>query len=322
MFFRNLTFFRFPDAIARQLAFDTTVFDQQLAAETLKPVGPLELASRGWVSPSGQAEGEGRFAFWQPDPARRGRVWLTLGGEDRLLPGAVLNAELAKRLKALEQAEGRKPGGRARKRLKEDLVHELLPKSFVKPSRLDGYLDLDRGLLVVDTASRKAAEGFVSHLRRTLGAFPALPLNAELPPRAVLTNWLDTGDSRFDDRPEGVLVGDEAILKDAADTGATVRLTRQELAADEVARHLEAGKQVTRLGLYFGAAGDHVSFTLDEDLVVRKFKVLDAAAERLENLERDDLEAELMARFALMTGEIGLLFDTLERALKLSKLEA
>mgnify|MGYP006196174399 CR=1 FL=1 len=57
---------------------------------------------------------------------------------------------------------------------------DLLPRALVKPYRLDGYLDLRRGLLVVDTASRKAAEGFVSNLRHTLGSFPALPLNAEV----------------------------------------------------------------------------------------------------------------------------------------------
>src|SRR3546814_1773504 len=68
-------------------------------------------------------------------------IWLTVGGQDKILPAAVVNDLLGKKLAEMEQREGRKPGGRARKRLKEDLVHELLPRAFVKPSRTDA---LDR----------------------------------------------------------------------------------------------------------------------------------------------------------------------------------
>jgi recombination associated protein RdgC len=61
---------------------------------------------------------------------------------------------------------------------------------------------------------------------------------------------------------------------------------------------------------------------LGEDLVVRKFKLLDGAVDQLESTDRDDLRAELDARFALMSGEAKRLFAVLEKALKLSKAEA
>ena len=88
---------------------------------------------------------------------------------------------------------------------------------------------------------------------------------------------------------------------------------------DEIAKHLESGKQVTRLAL---TLDDHVSFVLGEDLVIRKFKLLDGAVDPLENTEREDLRAELDARFALMAGEVKRLFSVLEAALKLSKVDA
>ena len=53
-----------------------------------------------------------------------------------------------------------------------------------------------------------------------------------------------------------------------------------------------------------------------------KFKLLDGAVDQLESTERDDLRAELDARFALMAGEVKRLFAVLEKALKLSKAEA
>jgi recombination associated protein RdgC len=298
MFFRNLTFFRF----AASLSFDS--LESQLQQCVLKPVGPLELSNRGFVPPMDRAS---ETLTHRVDDA----IWLTVGGENRMLPTAVVNAELEKRLAAVEAREGRQPGGRARKRMKEDLVAELLPRAFVKPSRTDAMLDRARGLCVVDTASRKAAESVASEIRHAVGSFPALPLNAEVAPRAVLTGWV-----AGDPLPEGLTLGDECELKDAADGGAVVRCRHQELQGDEIREHLEAGKQVTRLAL---TLDDHVSFVLGEDLVIRKLRFLDGAVDQLESAEREDARAELDARFALMAGEVGRLFDVLEPALRLSK---
>jgi len=303
MFFRNLTLFRFPVTVAKSLK----ELDERLAETALKPVGAGEMMSRGFVSPFG------------PDaPALSHRigdcVWITLGGEDKILPAAVVNDVVNKKIAAAEAREGRKLGGRARKRLKEDTVHELLPRAFVRPMRLNAHIDLEHGFVAVDTSSRKAAENFVSELRHALGSFPALPLNAEVSPRAVLTGWI-AGDLL----PEGMTLGDECELKDAADRGAIVKCQRHDLACDEIGKHLEAGKQVTRLAL---SLDDHVSFVLGEDLVVRKFKLLDGAVDQLESTERDDLRAELDARFALMAAEAKRLFSVLEPALKLSKVDA
>jgi recombination associated protein RdgC len=301
MFFRNLTLFRFPPSL------DLTDLDVHLSECALKPVGPLELASRGFVSP-----------FGRDAPALSHRIddaiWLTVGSEDKLLPGAVVNDLLGKKLAELEQREGRRPGGRTRKRLKEDLVHELLPRAFVRPGRTDAILDLQHGLCVVDTSSRKQAENVAAEIRRALGSFPALPLNAEVAPRAVLTGWI-----AGEPLPAGLSLGEECELKDAADQGAVVKCQRQELTGAEIAKHLESGKQVTRLALVLD---DHVSFVLGEDLVVRKFKLLDGAVDQLESTERDDIRAELDARFALMSGELRRLFAVLEPALKLSRAEA
>jgi recombination associated protein RdgC len=226
----------------------------------------------------------------------------------------VVNDMLAKKLDEIEQKEGRKPGGRTRKRIKDELITDLLPRAFVKPSRTDALLDLEHGIVVVDTSSRKNGENVVSEIRRALGSFPALPLNAEVAPRNVLTGWI-----AGEPLPEGLSLGDECELRDPIDQGAIVKVQRMELQSDEITKHLESGKQVTRLALMLD---DHVSFVLGEDMVVRKFKLLDGAVDQLESTEREDLRAELDARFALMSGEVKRLFTVLEKALKLSKAEA
>ena len=300
MFFRNLTLFRFPSSL------DLSDLESRLGECALKPVGPLELSSRGFVPPFGQ----------HGDALSHGlhdALWLTVGGEDKLLPGAVVNDLLQKKLAAIEEKEGRKPGGRTRKRLKDELVTELLPRAFVRPVRSDALLDTTLGVIAIDTSSRKNAESVVSEIRRALGSFPALPVNAETAPRAILTGWI-AGDAL----PDGLSLGDECELRDPSDSGAVVKIQRMELVGDEINKHLEAGKQVTRLALVLD---DHVSFVLGEDLVVRKFKLLDGAVDQLESTDRDDIAAELDARFALMAGEFKHLFNVLEKAFKLSKAE-
>ncbi len=318
MYFRNLTFFRFPAALAATL--DARRLDDALAEFPAKPVGPGELMSRGWVSPNG-ASGEGALAYWGEST-----VWITLGGEDRILPAAAVNRELQQRVAKVEEAEGRKLGGRARRRLKEDVVLELLSRALVKPYRLNAYLDLKRGFIAVDTASRKAAEDLVSQLRLALGSFPAVPLNAEASPRAKLTALLVGGGVGEAEGQPGsdplivwlLAVGEEAQLEDPADGGGVARFQRENLLGDEVRQHIMAGKQCTRLGLVLD---DRVSLTFGEDLVVRKLKLLDGAVDALSSLEHEDLAAELDARFALMVGEVGRLFDVLEGAFRLSKAE-
>jgi recombination associated protein RdgC len=301
MFFRNLVLFRFPVT----LNFDE--LDAHLTECQLKPVGPMELASRGFVSPYGRDSEV--FAARQGDA-----IWLTVGGEDKILPGSVVNDLLAKKLAEIELKEGRRPGGRTRRRITDELVVELLPRAFVKPGRADAMIDLGHGVIAVDTSSRKTGENVVSEIRRAMGSFPALPLNAEVAPRSVLTGWV-----AGEPLPEGLALGDECELRDPIDQGGVVKVQHMELQSDEVTKHLESGKQITRLAL---TLDDRVSFVIGEDLVVRKFKLLDGAVDQLESTERDDLRAELDARFALMAGEFRRLFTILEGAFKLTKAEA
>ncbi|MDI9238189.1 recombination-associated protein RdgC [Lysobacter sp. LF1] len=301
MFFRNLTLFRFPTTTKLD-ALETGLGECQL-----KPVGPLELSSRGFISPFGRDADA--MSHSQGDA-----TWLAVGGEDKILPGSVVNDMLNKKLSEIEAKEGRRPGGKTRKRIKDELITDLLPRAFVKPSRTDALIDMGLGVVAVDTSSRKSGENVVSEIRRALGSFPALPLNAEVAPRSVLTGWV-----AGEPLPEGLSLGDECELRDPIDQGAVVKVQRMELQSDEIAKHLESGKQVTRLALNLD---DHVSFVLGEDLIVRKFKLLDGAVDELESTERDDLRAELDARFVLMAGEFRRLFTVLEGALKLSKAEA
>lgn len=294
MFFRNVTLFRFPAAIRPRL----DDLDPPLSQHPLRPLGPLEMVTRGFVSPFGResavfAHGVGPYRL------------LTLGAEDKLLPAATVQQALAEKVAAQSAGRSRPLSGAERKRLKDEVLMDLMPRALARPSRISGYLDLNQGWLVVDSASRKAAETFVSELRTALGSFPAMHAEPEESPRALMTEWLI--DSQL---PTGFALGDECELKDPADRGAVVRCRRQELASDEVREHLKCGKQVTQLALTFN---ERMRFVLDENLVLRKFKLLDVATEAIEQDQQESAAAELDARFALFTHELAVLLEQLEK---------
>jgi recombination associated protein RdgC len=306
MFFRNLTCFRFPEGITARFA----NLSADLAMHALRPCGPLELTTRGWVSPYGRDAGAMVTTVGDCH-------LMALGGEDKILPTAVLNQHIAEKVEEIERSrritghpDRFKPvGPRERRKLKDDALTELLPRALARPSRLAGYVDLKRGWVVVDTSSRKAAEGFVSALRNALGSFPATSLEPEESPRALMTEWLLGCLDDSTDLPKGWSFGDECELKDPADNGAIARCRRQDLTANEVGEHLSAGKQATSLAL---TLQERMRFVLDETLTVRKFKLLDIAVEQLDQGDRESAAAELDARFALLSGEVGQLLDAIE----------
>lgn len=295
MFFRNLTLFRFPESTGNALENLETELDQH----RLRACGPLELATRGFVSPYGRQD-EDALVHRQERAAL-----VAVGSEERLLPSVVVNEALAARLDEIQARESRRVGGKERKRLKEEVFAELLPRAFVRPSRRAAWLDGAGGWFVVDTASRKAAEDAVSAVRDALGRFPATPMAPEESPRTLMTAWLVDGSL-----PEGLALGEECELRDPAEAGAVVRCRRQDLESDEMREHLKAGKQVFQLGLVFD---DRVSFVLGEDLVLRKLKFHDVVLDQLGEGTAESARAEIDASFALMRLELLNLFGHLER---------
>lgn len=284
MFFRNLTLFQFPTGLA-----GVDRLDEHLDTRRLRSCGPMEEATRGFTSPFGRghdvlSHASGAFSL------------VALGREERLLPGVVVSEALAEKIEAIRDKEARRVGAKERKRMREEIVDELLPRAFVRPARHLAYLDREQGWLVVDTASRSVAEDLAAELREALGSFPATPLAPAGSPRSVLTAWLQSGEL-----PSGLELGDEVELRDPAEAGAVVRCRRQDLEGDEVREHLKSGKEVFQLGLVLD---DRISFVLGEDLVIRKLRFLDAVLDELGDDTPESAAAELDATFTLMSLEL------------------
>jgi recombination associated protein RdgC len=297
MFFRNVFFYTLPEISS----LSTENLQAALESNQLVPVGALAMQSRGFVPPLGE-----HGAYLQQ---LEHHVWLCMGGEDRILPTAVVHREWQLKIAKLEEAKGHPLGKRARSQLKQETMDDLMPRAFVKTSRLNALINRKHGFIAIDAASAKAAEALVSKIREALGSFPALPLQSAQAPRSILTSFL-----LQQALPENWHLGEECELQDPAEKGAVVKCLRHDLASEEVLAHLATGKQVSRLGLLLDA---NISFVLGDDLIVRKFKLLAGAVDALENTNTESLEDELMARFALFSAELELFFVAFSKALQL-----
>lgn len=296
MWFKNLTLLHWEG--------DTLPLGAELAESLLtrrRPdVGPLEAFSIGFVSPFGPEQEALLHGL-------AGFELLTLGQEKRVLPPAVVAEHVAAQVRAIEAETGRPPGKRRRREMAEQAMTELLPKAFVVRSSTGAYLDRQRRLLVVDSGSDKTAEAVAHELREALGSFPAKPLAARTDPGVLMTAWL----SGSEPLPADFELGEECELRDPADSHTVIGARGHDLEAEEIREHLRNGKVVQRLGLVFD---QRIAFVLDAQLKIRKLKFLDLVLEKLDS-DRQEAHAELDARFALMTHELGRLFGRLDELL-------
>jgi recombination associated protein RdgC len=299
MFFRNLFLFRFAASVSLDLA-------KALPDHQLKAVGPMELTSTGFVPPLGVDD---EFVHVVGD-----YQLVALGIEQRLLPNAVIEKELRQRLEQVEAHDGKRAGSKTRKRIKDEIITDFLPRAFVQESRITAYLDAKDGWLVVNTGSRKQAELLVTKLRIALGTFPCTPMAAEESPRALMTDWVIRGRT-----PSGVMLGDSIELRDPVESGAIVRCTRQDLETDEVREHLKCGKQVFKLAVT--ALADRISFTIDDDLTIRKVKLHDGVLEGFYAEPYENAYDEATASFFLQAALFSELLEWLAKTFGIAEVQ-
>lgn len=300
MFFRNLFLYRIPEGVLE----NSETFTSDIDTQRLREIGPLELSTTGFVSPFGRDAEALTHTI--------GAATIFAHAETvKVLPAAVVEEFLAERIATIVEREGRRVGGKERRRLKEDVVSELLPRAFPRTRRTLAYVDHASGWLVVDTSSRKTAEAIVSAIREALGRFPAMPMAPEESPRSLMTDWVVNGKL-----PAKLTFGEDCVLRDPAEAGAIVRCRRQDLESDEVREHLKSGKQVFELGV---TGDERISFVLGEDLCIRRLRFLDNVLDQLG--DADDARSEFDSAFALMSLELAPLLIWLDSTFGLPRSE-
>jgi len=270
--------------------------NDRLDAERFAECGATQTESAGWIEPRGERHAALAEAF-------DGRLILKLCRETKAVPASVVRSLLDERLDAIEQQDGRRPKGRRAREIKDEIVHELLPRAFAKRRTTLVWVDPGAKWVVLDSANAKQADAVLTRLVQVLGGGLRLaPLQTALAPATAMALWL-----RERDAPAGFSVDRDCELKQADRDKASVRYARHTLDIDEIAAHIAGGKLPTRLALTFDS---RVSFVLTETLALKSIRQLDVV---LESGEAKDKGFD--ADVALATGELARLFPALIEAL-------
>ncbi|QBP75370.1 recombination-associated protein RdgC [Herbaspirillum huttiense] len=292
--FRNAQIYRLPknwNMTAEALAL-------HLEPQTFTPAGNMDMLSQGWIQPR---ESSGSLVH----QVNR-QFLLRLQTEKKILPSSVINQVTRERAKELEEQQGLPPGRKQTKELKEQVTDELLPRAFTRLSSMWVWIDPVNGWLVADSSTPARAEEALKLLFKAVPKFPLETVRTVMSPGAAMTDWLAS-----DEAPDGFTVDQDTELRSTAESRATVRYVRHTLEADQLRQHIETGKQCTRLAITWA---DKISFTLAENLSIKKIALLDVLKENHELTGKHDDE-RFDGDFMLFAGEMSGLLAALVDAL-------
>lgn len=289
--FKNAIIYRI---VAPFLA-DLQTVEEALERTPFVECGPTQERSAGWVPPRGEEHGAIVESV--------GGQWLMrFFTEQKMLPASVLTRAVAKKCKAIEKAEGRKPGKKEKKEIKEEVKIDLLPRAFTQQAAMWVWIDPVARTLLIDTSSQARADEVVNMLVDSLEGFALALLTTQTSPQAAMAHWLVSQEA-----PSGFSIDRETVLKAADESKAVVKYDRHPLDIDEVKQHVEHGKLPVQIAMTWD---DRVSFVLNDGLELKKIELLDAV---MDDKSQDD--AGFDTDVAIATGELRKLIPDLVLAL-------
>lgn len=293
MWFKNLQLYR----LNAPWTMTPDELEAKLASQAFQPDNSGEMQRQGWIPPR---ENGGLVHTVNK------QMLILLGTEKKLLPATVVNQVTKARAVELEEQQGFAPGRKQMRELKERVTDELMPRAFSIQRNTWTWIDPVNGWLVVDAASPAKADEVFKLLLKSIDRLPVESLRVAQSPQSCMTAWLAS-----DEAPSGFTVDQDTELRAAGDSKATVRYVRHTLEPDDVRRHIESGKQCTRLAMTWDS---RISFVLTESMAVKRVTPLDVIKEGSESATKNDderFDSDLM----LMSGELSRMLTALVEAL-------
>ncbi|WP_111642530.1 recombination-associated protein RdgC [Marinimicrobium alkaliphilum] len=294
MWFKNLRLYRFTQPVD----FDHESLNDALAQQPFRPCGSLDPMRYGWVPPLGRHGQE-----WVH--SANGYHMICAKRQEKILPAAVINEHLEEKVADIKAQESRHVARKEKQDLKDEVIFSLLPKAFSKSSLDFAYIAPREGLIVVNAASAKKAEELLSALREALGSLSLIPVAPNTIPTQAMTHWLLHGDL-----PDDFTLGEECELRGGKD-GRVVRFKNQDLSADEVLNHLNAGMYVNRLALTWK---DAIHCIVDDQLAIKRVKFEDRILEQADEGNPETAAETFDADFVVMTTELSAFIGAMMQA--------
>lgn len=293
MWFKNLFVYR----MTASWKLTASEVEDAVSRHEQRPILLTETLSAGW-----EPIYDGLFA----NVVNR-QIMLQFKTEKKSVPASAVKAELQKRIDEIEARQGRKPGKKERRELKDEVIFTLLPKVLPTVSRTRLWIDPINGWIVVDTASQATADRVMSALVQALEKIEMQTLYVARNPASEMAAWLTDPDGPSD---SAFSIDRACELKATDESGAVVRYNNHNLDSDDLREHIRTGKVCKKLALTWN---DRISFVLTDTFRIKGVKALDLVyegqttdAEDQRELDDDD--------FVLMTGELNQMLNQLVAA--------
>jgi recombination associated protein RdgC len=247
--------------------------------------------------------------------------------QDRVLPGRVIQQEVAARVARLYELNGVYPHKKEMAELKDDAVAKLLPKAFVKASYFQVLITQD--WVFVETSSTKTADEIICYMRDTLAPESGLrlfPLSAierspwlkevALPQSFVPVN--------LDDEPPYAPFRHlgSAALK-GKDVG-TVRLKDVDFDDEDVNDVItNSSRWFTELAMAWrdeGSDADDLQFNLNNHLIIKRLEFSDILIKQAnDESDREDVVSHFDATVAIASDRIVKLVNAIADATRFNE---
>lgn len=265
--FKNMVAFRLPNG----WTIPTPKLEAALFKLRDRSCGAIERSACGW------------------EPAYTGAMVHSVQGhhlfkmrvEEKMLPSSVVKKALKKRCGQIEAQQGRKPGKKEIRDIKEAIEMELLPKAFLKERFVSIWVDKKGMWIGIEASSANKATEAIDALRMSVDDLPEIQsiMTAESP-SYVMRTWLAN-----EQASHGFSIDDECELIGHGDVKASVKYARHRLDGQDVHQHLDEGKLPKSLGVTFE---EQISFVFNESLEIKKIEVLEMEDSQGQNDKPED----------------------------------
>ena len=274
----------------------TEALDESLSEFSFTPCGSQDISKFGFTLPMGK-HGE---LYAQHSS---GITVLTTMKQDKILPAQVVIEALGLKVDEIEDNEGRKVTKKEKDALREEIIIGLLPRAFVKSTRMNFYiLDLEFGkVIVADTTSPAKAEEGLALIRKALGSLPIIPLRANMTIETVLTSHVRSKTCFDGFAFEGLF-----DLRSQSDEGGSAKMKDFKADSDEIMLHLENSKVVSKCSMSFGQS---VEFRVDENLTFSSIKFSEELKAQNDEIGSEDAQSRFDADLVLSMSEFSRLLE-------------
>ena len=272
---------------------DFVMLEKALQHMPFAPTTGQQNKSVGWVPP--RADG-GLFV-----ESVNGQLIMRFMAETRQVPASAVKRRVDELAAICKKVDGRMPGKTERKNIASLVIDELMPNTFPRQRATWVWIDREKRRLIIDSTSAGTVDDIITALVKLVDGFVVQPLRTVMSPSVAMADWLTSWDD-----PGDFTVGYACELVYEDGRSANVRYKNHPILTEEVKSHIESGKRPVSIDLEWD---DRVSFTLTDDLKLKKISFSDGVLEqsKAQGQRADDFDGSVL----MATSEIGQMLDEL-----------